>query len=189
MGTWEDSLLINWFHILKICLNAYICQTFFKRIKANQPSSPLGYLSSYLTLFLYLSILFVFTDKLPENIPVWHLNILTIYAGSDIVLMFFAWIIQRNLVARRDELFRFKAGDITQEKKERDLFDIRYMPEEYMSDVEDTSDEEEYCTVCGKGFRSLAVLRSHQTLKHAYRHPLRLYIHSPTYPLWFCVFP
>ena len=143
MGTWEDSLLINWFHILKICLNAYICQTFFKRIKANQPSSPLGYLSSYLTLFLYLSILFVFTDKLPENIPVWHLNILTIYAGSDIVLMFFAWIIQRNLVARRDELFRFKAGDITQEKKERDLFDIRYMPEEYMSDVEDTSDEEE----------------------------------------------
>ena len=35
IGTWEDSLLINWFHILKIILNAYICQTFFKRISAN----------------------------------------------------------------------------------------------------------------------------------------------------------
>lgn len=35
------------------------------------------------------------------------------------------------------------AGGITHEKKEYDLFDIRYMPEEYMSDIEDTSDEDE----------------------------------------------
>ena len=46
-------------------------------------------------------------------------------------------------MARRDELFKFKAGGITHEKKEYDLFDIRYMPEEYMSDIEDTSDEDE----------------------------------------------
>ena len=35
VGTWEDALLINWFHYLKVILNAYICWTFFKRIKAN----------------------------------------------------------------------------------------------------------------------------------------------------------
>ena len=142
-GTWEDALLINWFHILKIALNAYISYTFFKRIKANQPSSPLGYISSYLTLFLYLGILFVFTGDLPPNIETKHVNLLCLYAASDILLMMFSWRIQRNIVDRRNELFKFKVAGITQEKKEYDLFDIRYLPEEYMSDMEDTSDEEE----------------------------------------------
>mmetsp|Transcript_3858 Transcript_3858/g.4496 ORF Transcript_3858/g.4496 Transcript_3858/m.4496 type:complete len:177 (-) Transcript_3858:267-797(-) len=112
LGTWEDALLINWFHVLKIILNCYISWTFFKRIKAAQPSSPLGYLSSYLTLFLYLGVLFVHADMLPPNISRSHINILCLYAGSDFMLMVFSWSIQRNLVARRDELFRFKAGGI-----------------------------------------------------------------------------
>ena len=33
VGTWEDSLLINWFHVLKIFMNVYVAQTFVKRIK------------------------------------------------------------------------------------------------------------------------------------------------------------
>ena len=59
------------------------------------------------------------------------------------MLMVFSWSIQTNLVRRRDELFKFKAGGIAQEKKEYDLFDIRYLPEEYISDIEDSSDEED----------------------------------------------
>lgn len=53
VGTWEDALLINWFHLLIILLNLYIVQTFVKRIKAKQPSSSLGYLSTYITLLIY----------------------------------------------------------------------------------------------------------------------------------------
>ena len=33
-GSWEDALLINWFHVLKIFMNTYISWTFFKRITA-----------------------------------------------------------------------------------------------------------------------------------------------------------
>ena len=143
LGSWEDALLINWFHVLKIFMNTYISWTFFKRITAEQPSSPLGYLSSYLTLFLYLAMMFIHADLLAPNIPRSQLNILTLYAASDIMLMVFSWSIQTNLVRRRDELFKFKAGGIAQEKKEYDLFDIRYLPEEYISDIEDSSDEED----------------------------------------------
>lgn len=34
LGTWEDALLINWFHMLKIFLNIYVSKTFITRIKA-----------------------------------------------------------------------------------------------------------------------------------------------------------
>ena len=88
-------------------------------------------------------MMFVKADLLKPNIPRSQLNLLILYAASDIVLMIFAWSIQTNLVKRRDELFKFKAGGIAQEKKEYDLFDIRYLPEEYISDIEDSSDEEE----------------------------------------------
>ena len=37
----------------------------------------------------------------------------------------------------------FKANNVTDEKKDDDLFDVRYLPEEYMSDVQEDSDEEE----------------------------------------------
>ena len=52
-------------------------------------------------------------------------------------------LIQKNVIARRNELFSFKAGGISQEKKDDDLFDVRYLPEEYMSDVQNDSDEED----------------------------------------------
>ena len=88
-------------------------------------------------------MMFIHADLLAPNIPRSQLNILTLYAASDIMLMVFSWSIQTNLVRRRDELFKFKAGGIAQEKKEYDLFDIRYLPEEYISDIEDSSDEED----------------------------------------------
>ena len=34
-GTWEDALLINWFHVLKIFMNTLVSYTFFKRIRAS----------------------------------------------------------------------------------------------------------------------------------------------------------
>ena len=74
-------------------MNTLVSYTFFKRIRASQPSSPLGYLSSYLTLFLYLALMFVKADLLPPNIPRSQLNLLILYAASDIVLMIFAWSI------------------------------------------------------------------------------------------------
>lgn len=69
--------------------------------------------------------------------------LLTAYAASDWAMLLFAWAIQKNVIARRNELFSFQAGGITQEKKDDDLFDVRYLPEEYMSDIQADSDEEE----------------------------------------------
>ena len=61
LGTWEEALLINWYHLLKIFMNLYVIFSFFQRIRAKQPSSPLGYLASYVTLVFYLVFLFVYT--------------------------------------------------------------------------------------------------------------------------------
>ena len=32
-GTWENALLINWFHVVVICMNTYMAWSFFKRIR------------------------------------------------------------------------------------------------------------------------------------------------------------
>lgn len=85
----------------------------------------------------------MYTDKLPENIKIENVSYLVLYAISDWLLLLFAWLIQKNVIARRNELFSFKAGGISQEKKDDDLFDVRYLPEEYMSDVQNDSDEED----------------------------------------------
>ena len=143
MGLWVNALLINWYHMLKIFMNFYVILQFIQRIRAKQPSTPLGYLSSYITLLFYLVFLFVYTDKLPPNIKVVNVYYLVVYAISDWLLLLFAWVIQMNVIARRNELFSFKAGGISQEKKDDDLFDVRYLPEEYMSDVQNDSDEED----------------------------------------------
>ena len=138
-----NALLINWYHMLKIFMNFYVILQFIQRIRAKQPSTPLGYLSSYITLLFYLGFLFVYTDELPPNIKIESVYYLVVYAISDWFLLLFAWVIQKNVIARRNELFSFRAGGISQEKKDDDLFDVRYLPEEYMSDVQNDSDEED----------------------------------------------
>ena len=121
--------------MLVIMMNLYVCYSFFKRIKARQPSSPLAYLASYITLLFYLSFLYVHAGELPANVPIYHLNRLLAYLGSDLALIIFSWAIQKNLIERRNELIKFAAGGIKREQKEDDLFDVRYLPEEYMSDI------------------------------------------------------
>ena len=143
MGTWEDALLINWFHLIKVFMDIYMIQTFIKRIKAKQPSTPLGYLSSYITLSFYFVFLFVHANYLPPNIDLDQITLLSVYVVSDWCLLLFSWLIQSNVVARRNELFAFQAGGITQDKKDDDLFDVRYLPEEYMSDIQEESDEDD----------------------------------------------
>ena len=44
-------------------------------------------------------------------------------------------------MARRDELFRFESTNVPMEKKQDDLFDVRYLPEEYMSDEQETDED------------------------------------------------
>lgn len=117
MGSWDDALLINWFHILKILMDLYTIYAFIKRMKMQQPSSPLVYLSSYITLLIYFLGLFLYTNKLPENIGINQILLLAVYVVSDWLLLLFSWTIQLNIVARRDELFRFKANKIEIEKK------------------------------------------------------------------------
>ena len=91
----------------------------------------------------WLGFLFVYRDELPPNIEQRHLWLLLTYAGSDVLLLLFSWCIQRRIIARKEQLRGFKANNVTDEKKDDDLFDVRYLPEEYMSDVQEDSDEEE----------------------------------------------
>lgn len=34
MGTWEDALLINWFHLIKLIMDLYMIKSFISSIKA-----------------------------------------------------------------------------------------------------------------------------------------------------------
>ena len=46
-------------------------------------------------------------------------------------------------MARRDLLLNKEVNTVSKEKKEDDLFDMRYLPEEYMSDVQETESDED----------------------------------------------
>ena len=93
MGTWEDALLIQWFHLIKLFMDIYISWSFVKRINAKQPSTPLSYLSSYITMLFYFAFLFVYADLLPPNISVDQITILSVYVVSDWLLLLFSWLI------------------------------------------------------------------------------------------------
>ena len=45
-------------------------------------------------------------------------------------------------MARRDQLFAFVSENVKMEKKQDDLFDVRYLPEEYMSDEQEEDEED-----------------------------------------------
>ena len=45
-------------------------------------------------------------------------------------------------MSRRDALFKFPASGVSAERKEDDLFDVRYFPEEYLSDVQEDTDND-----------------------------------------------
>lgn len=44
-------------------------------------------------------------------------------------------------MARRNSLFKFESATVSIEKKKDDLFDVRYLPVEYMSDEQETDED------------------------------------------------
>ena len=42
---------------------------------------------------------------------------------------------------RRDQLLKWDSATLAREKKEDDLFDVKYLPEEYMSDEQETDED------------------------------------------------
>lgn len=99
-------------------------------------------LASYLTLLMYYGFLFVHMDLLHVNIDIIQLYLIAIYPATDWSLFFLSWCLQKNIMARRDQLFAFESATVSIEKKQDDLFDVRYLPEEYMSDEQETDDED-----------------------------------------------
>lgn len=114
-----------------------------KTIKAKQSSSPLAFFSAFITLVIFFGLLFVYLDELKPHIARRNVWLLFVYEGSDWASLFFSWLFQRNLMARRDALMKFTVGGVSNEKKQDDLFDVRYLPEEYLSDVQADSDSED----------------------------------------------
>ena len=110
-------------------------------MKARQISSPMVALATYITLLMYFGFLFVYMDKLSPKLDRNQLYLCGVYPISDWCLFFISWCLQRNIMARRDELFRFESTNVPMEKKQDDLFDVRYLPEEYMSDEQETDED------------------------------------------------
>ena len=57
------------------------------------------------------------------------------YPLSDWALFGFCAISLARVVARKNFLYKFKAVNVSDEKKKDDFFDIKFLPVEYMSDV------------------------------------------------------
>ena len=74
-------------------------------------------LATYLTLLMYYGFLFVYIDKLHVNIERMQLYLIAIYPISDFGLFFLSWCLQRNIMARRDQLFAFVSENVKMEKK------------------------------------------------------------------------
>ena len=113
----SEALLIIWFHILKLFHNFYLINNFIQRMKARQISSPMVALATYLTLLMYYGFLFVYMDKLSPKLDKMQLYLCGVYPASDWCLFFISWCLQRNIMARRDELFRFESTNVPMEKK------------------------------------------------------------------------
>ena len=86
-------------------------------MKAKQISSPMVGLATYITLLMYYGFLFVNIDKLDSSIDKMQLYLIGVYPISDWSLFFFSWCLQRNIMARRDQLFAFKSENVKMEKK------------------------------------------------------------------------
>ena len=133
----QEGLLIIWFHFLKIFHNVYLSYNFFGTMKAKQISSPMVALATYLTLLMYYGFLFVHVTKLHDNMDKNQLYYIAIYPITDWIMFFLSYCLQRNIMKRRDDLFKQDTISVSLEKKQDDLFDVRYLPVEYVSDEQD----------------------------------------------------
>ena len=98
-------------------------------------------LATYITLLMYFGFLFVYMDKIWPGLDRLQLYLCGVYPICDWSLFFISWCLQRNIMARRDQLFAFESTNVPLEKKQDDLFDVRYLPEEYMSDEQETDED------------------------------------------------
>ena len=103
----------------------------------------MAHLSNYLCLLFYFCFLFVYRDMLPANIPKQMLYNLSVYPASDWFSFIMSWCFQINIMSRRQLLMDYDVISVSQQKKEEDMFDVRYLPEEYLSDVQDESSDDE----------------------------------------------
>ena len=98
-------------------------------------------LASYITLLMYFAFLFVHKDKLSSRLGIDQLYLLAAYPISDWFLFLLSWCLLSNIMRRRDQLLKWDSATLSREKKEDDLFDVKYLPEEYMSDEQETDED------------------------------------------------
>ena len=74
-------------------------------------------LATYITLLMYYGFLFVHINDMSPKIERMQLYIIGVYPASDWSLFFLSWCLQRNIMARRDQLFAFVSENVKMEKK------------------------------------------------------------------------
>lgn len=86
---------------------------------------------------LYFGGLWVNIDKLKPNVSLTNVTLLSAYLVSDWLLFLLSFCVQRNIMKRRQCLIDFEVDGIGKETKEDHMFDVRYYPEEYLSDIQE----------------------------------------------------
>lgn len=90
---------------------------------------------------MYFGGLWIYHSKLKPNIELVNIALLGAYLISDWLLFLLSLCVLRNIMRRRQCLIEFKVDGIGKEKKKDDMFDVRYFPEEYMSDIQEEDSE------------------------------------------------
>ena len=94
-------------------------------------------LAFYLMITIYFIFLVVNHKGLDPAIGAYEIFIMAAYPASDWLLFMICGLTLGRVVKRKEFLINYKAANISKEKKKDDLFDITYLPIDYLSDVQE----------------------------------------------------
>ena len=129
--------MIDWLHYIKLGFNFICGYNYIVNIRNNLSDQPMSNLAFYLMLTIYYIFLVINRKELDPAIDVREIYYMAVYPASDWVLFSLCASTLGRVVKRKEFLINYKAANISKEKKKDDLFDIAYLPVDYLSDVQE----------------------------------------------------
>jgi hypothetical protein len=124
-------------HYIKIAFNLYCSYEYISNIKNSLSDQPMSNLAFYLTMTVYYIFLLINRTSLDKAIKIKEIYLMAVYPASDWLLFSICALSLRAVVLRKHFLMEFKAENIGLERKQDDLFDVCFLPQDYMSDVQE----------------------------------------------------
>ena len=124
-------------HYVKIAFNAYCSYEYLSNIKNSLCGQPMSNLAFYLTISVYYIFLIINRAKLDQAIGTKEIYYMAVYPASDWLLFSICALSLRGVISRKHFLIEFKAENVSKERKKDDLFDVCFLPYDYLSDVQE----------------------------------------------------